>query len=90
MHNLSLELAAEGIIVGLLNPGLVDTRGLADIGPDDPVAEDFRQIVKLIRAGVIELSEPADSVAAMIALIDGLTLEQSGVFLNVDGQVLPW
>ena len=90
MHNLSLELADEGVIVGLLNPGLVDTRGLADIGPDDPVPEDFRQIVKLIRAGVIELSEPADSVAAMIALIDGLTLEQSGVFLNVDGQVLPW
>jgi NAD(P)-dependent dehydrogenase (short-subunit alcohol dehydrogenase family) len=90
MHNLALELAADGIIVGLLNPGLVDTRGLAKIGPGDPVPEDFKQIVKLIHAGVIELTPPEESVAAMIKLIDGLTMEQSGVFLNYDGQVLPW
>ena len=89
-HNLSLELASEGVIVGLVNPGLVDTRGLADIGPDDPVPEDYAQIVKLIRAGVIELTPPEDSVKAMRQLIDGLSLEQSGVLLNFDGQVLPW
>jgi NAD(P)-dependent dehydrogenase (short-subunit alcohol dehydrogenase family) len=90
MHNLANELADEGIVVGLINPGMVDTRGLADIGPDDPVPEDFAQIVKLIRAGVIELTPPADAVAAMIELIDGLGPEQSGVFLNFDGQVMPW
>ena len=90
MHNLSLQLKDEGIVVGIINPGLVDTRGLAKIGPDDPVPEDFRQIVKLIRAGVIELTPPEDSVRAMIKLIDTLTLEQSGVFLNFDGQIMPW
>jgi NAD(P)-dependent dehydrogenase (short-subunit alcohol dehydrogenase family) len=90
MHNLALELAPEDIVVGLLNPGLVDTRGLADIGPNDPVPEDFRQIVALIRNGAIELSTAEESVAAMIPLIDSLTLEQSGVFLNFDGQVIPW
>lgn len=90
MHNLSLQLASEGIIVGLINPGLVDTRGLSDLGPNDPVPEDFVQIVKLIRAGAIELSRPEDSVKAMIALIDSLTPEQSGAFLNFDGQPMPW
>ena len=90
MHNLSLELSGEGIIVALINPGLVDTRGLADIGPGDPVPEDYTQIVKLIRAGAIELTPPPESVAAMIKLIEGLTTEQSGIFLNFDGQALPW
>lgn len=90
MHNLSLQLADEGIVVGLINPGLVDTRGLADLGPDDPVPEDFRQVVQLIRAGVIELTPPAESVQAMMTLIEGLTPAQSGVFLNFDGTELPW
>ncbi len=85
MHNLSLELGAEGIIVALINPGLVDTRGLADIGPNDPVPEDYAQIVKLIRAGAMELTPPQESVAEMIQLIDKLTPEQSGIFLNFDG-----
>jgi NAD(P)-dependent dehydrogenase (short-subunit alcohol dehydrogenase family) len=90
MHNLSLQLKEEGIIVGLINPGLVDTRGLADIKPGDPVPDDFVQIVKLIQAGVIELTSPDVSVREMIKLIDSLTAEQSGVFLNFDGQVMPW
>ncbi|MCP4001076.1 MAG: SDR family oxidoreductase [Gammaproteobacteria bacterium] len=89
-HNLAQELASEEIIIGLINPGLVDTRGLADIGPDDPVPEDYAQIVKLIRAGIIKLTPPADSVKAMRQLIDSLSIEQSGVFLNFDGQVMPW
>ena len=89
-HNLALELANDGVVVGLINPGLVDTRGLADIGPDDPVPEDYAQIVKLIRAGAIELTTPQESVAAMRTLIDSLTLEQSGVFMNFDGKPLPW
>lgn len=90
MHNLALHLAAEGIVVGLINPGLVDTRNLSDIGPNDPVPEDFAQIVKLIQSGAIELIEPEESVAAMITLIAGITPEQSGQFLNYDGTSVPW
>ena len=89
-HNLALELAPDGVVVGLINPGLVDTRGLSDIGPDDPVPDDYAQIVKLIRAGVIELSPPKDAVSAMRQLIDSLSMEQSGVLLNFNGQVMPW
>jgi hypothetical protein len=36
------------------------------------------------------LTTPADAVTAMIELIATLQPGQTGVFLNYDGQVLPW
>lgn len=90
MKNVALDVADEGILVGLINPGLVDTRGFADIGPDDPVPEDFKQVVKLLRSGALTLSTPEESVGKMIVLIDNLSAEQSGVFLSADGQKMPW
>jgi len=90
MKNVSLALADQGVRVGLINPGLVDTRGFAEIGPDDPVPEDFREIVKLIRSGALELTSPAEAVGKMIDLIENLSAEQSGLFLSADGQALPW
>ncbi|MBT77902.1 MAG: short-chain dehydrogenase [Chromatiales bacterium] len=90
MKNISLALAERGILVGLINPGLVDTRGLAQIGPDDPVPDDFKGVVRLLRSGVLKLTSPAEAVDQMIALIANLSAEQSGVFLDADGQVLPW
>jgi NAD(P)-dependent dehydrogenase (short-subunit alcohol dehydrogenase family) len=70
--------------------GLVDTRGLGDIGPDDPVPDDFKKVVKLLRSGALTLSTPEKAVSRMMVLIDGLTPQQSGVFLSADGQSLPW
>lgn len=90
MKNVALDLADQGILVGLVNPGLVDTRGFADLGPDDPVPEDFKEVVRLIRSGAIQLTTPKDAVADIIELIDNLQPDQTGVFLNYDGQVLPW
>lgn len=89
-RNLALDLKARGLIVGLVNPGLVDTRGLLDLTADDPGPPDLQHVVKLVRAGVIPLIRPAPSVTGMRALIDSWTLEQSGQFLNYDGQSLPW
>ncbi|NND36253.1 MAG: SDR family oxidoreductase [Gammaproteobacteria bacterium] len=90
MKNVALDLADKGVLVGLINPGLVDTRGFADIGPDDPVPEDYKVVVEMIRSGALKLSTPEESVGLMIPLIDDLTPEQSGVFLNATGQQLPW
>ena len=90
MKNVALELASQDILVGLINPGLVDTRGFADIGPDDPVPDDFKQVVRLIRSGALQLTTPEDAVTEMIKLITNLQPDQTGVFLNYDGQVLPW
>lgn len=90
MRNVALDLASQDIRVGLINPGLVDTRGFAEIGPDDPVPDDYKEIVRLIRSGTLQLTTPADAVADIIELIANLQPEQTGVFLNYDGQVLPW
>jgi len=89
-HNLALEFAAENIMVGLINPGLVDTRGLMKLGPNDPVPEDYAQIVRLIRSGVITLITPEESVTKMRNLITKLGPEQSGIFINYDGKTMPW
>ena len=90
MKNVALQLAEQGVTVGLINPGLVDTRGFAKIGPDDPVPDDYKQVVALIRSGALELSTPAEAVAELISLIDELAPQQSGIFLNVGGETLPW
>jgi NAD(P)-dependent dehydrogenase (short-subunit alcohol dehydrogenase family) len=90
MHNLALDVAKRGIVVGLINPGLVDTRGVMQLKPGDEPPEEFAALMPLIRAGKIKLITPEESVSAMIRLIDGLTPAQSGTFLNYDGQALPW
>lgn len=89
-RNLALDLRARGLVVGLVNPGLVDTRGLLELAADDPGPPDLQHLVKLVRAGIIPLIRPAPSVTSMRALIDAWSLEQSGQFINYDGQSLPW
>ncbi len=90
MHNLSIDLADRGIKVGLLNPGLADTRGLLDLEPDDPGPEDLRHVVALARQGIIEITPVDLAVRGMIGIIDGLTEDQAGHFLNFDGVEIPW
>ncbi|MBL8200801.1 MAG: SDR family oxidoreductase [Chromatiales bacterium] len=90
MHNLALDVAKRGILVGVINPGLVDTRGVLQLKPGEAPPEEFAALMPLIRAGKIRLITPEESVAAMVKLIDGLTPAQSGTFLNYDGQTLPW
>jgi NAD(P)-dependent dehydrogenase (short-subunit alcohol dehydrogenase family) len=88
--NLGLHLAGQGIRVALINPGVVDTRGVLDIGPDDPVPKEFRDIMPLVRQGIIELQRPEDAVADMLERIDTMTDDDVARFLNADGQELPW
>ena len=59
-----------GVIVGILDPGLVDT--------------DQAKTVPL------DKMPPAVSVAAMIAVIDNFDGENSGSFIQYDGEVVPW
>lgn len=89
-RNLALDLKPRGITVALVNPGLVDTRGLLDLPADDPGPPDLAHLVRLVRAGLVPLIRPAAAVTGMRLLIDEWTLERTGQFVNYDGQPLPW
>ncbi len=89
-HMLAIDLAPRGIIVGLLNPGMVDTKGLLDLKPGDPVPEVFVPLLSQIESGALKLARPADAVAKVAKLIDSLDAEKAGRFWDVDGQELPW
>jgi len=86
MRLLALELAEPEVIVGIIGPGSVDTRGILEADPAT-LPERTR---KRIESGQEELLKPTEAIDSMITLIDGLTLEDSGVFYNWAGEVLPW
>jgi NAD(P)-dependent dehydrogenase (short-subunit alcohol dehydrogenase family) len=91
MRNLALDVADEGIVVGLFNPGLVDTRGFAEmLAGEQPTPANFEQIVKLLKSGAVELSTPEEAVNQMMQLAEEIGPAQSGMFLNADGQPIPW
>ncbi len=90
MHNLAIDLKPRGITVLIVNPGLVDTRGLMNRKPGDPVPEEFAAVMPAIESGALKLMTPTESVTGMLALLDRATPELSGRFVNFDGSPLPW
>jgi NAD(P)-dependent dehydrogenase (short-subunit alcohol dehydrogenase family) len=89
-RNLSLHLADKGIAVGLINPGLVDTRGILDLKPGDPVPEQFKPVMPLIEQGIIQLQTTQEAVADMRIRVDELSVDEAGRFINYDGREMPW
>jgi len=75
MKVLADDLRSRGVIVSLIAPGTADT-------------DMRRSLVGAERASRDQT--PAAAVAAMIHVIDDLTLEQSGLPLNYNGKQLPW
>ena len=85
---ISRDVAEQGVIVGLINPGLVDTQGLRDVDLAT-VPEAMRGPVKRMRESA-NMRTPQQAVEKLIPLVDSLTLETSGVFFDISGEVLPW
>ena len=75
MRILASDLRDRGIMVGIVAPGVADT-------------DMRRQVVGAQQAS--REPSPAEAVASMMKVIDGLTLQHSGQPLNVDGTPLPW
>jgi NAD(P)-dependent dehydrogenase (short-subunit alcohol dehydrogenase family) len=75
MRVLADDLRSRGVIVGLIAPGTADT-------------DMRRALVGAERASADQPPEAA--VAAMIRVIDGLTMEQSGLPYNFQGKQMPW
>ena len=95
VHNLYHELATEDIMVSLINPGLVDTRGFLDLQPNDPIPEELTKMVpepliRMIQEGKIPMITTYESVTQMMSYIDDLTAETKPLFVNCDGTPMPW
>jgi NAD(P)-dependent dehydrogenase (short-subunit alcohol dehydrogenase family) len=75
MKVLADDVRGRGVIVNMLAPGTADT-------------DMRRALVGAERASHDQTPEAA--VAAMIKVIDGLTLEQSGLPFNYSGRQMPW
>ncbi len=90
MHIMATDLASRGVRIALLNPGLVDTRGVMALKPGDPVPEEFKNLMPAIRSGQLVLITPEESVRGMIQRISELRPEQSGIFQSYDGKIVPW
>jgi NAD(P)-dependent dehydrogenase (short-subunit alcohol dehydrogenase family) len=75
MHALAAELRERGVIVAIVAPPPTDTDMLRSlVGPQNAARQ----------------ARPADVIASLIKVIDGLTLENSAQPLYYDGTPLPW
>ncbi len=89
MHNLSLQLEGREILVGLINPGNVDTRGILDM-TEETAPPEYQAALKMIAAGRLSPQRTPDAVKNLMGIIDGLTMEDSGRFIDHTGETLPW
>ncbi len=89
---MSFDLKERGIKLALITPGFVDTKGILDLGPDDPGPPGYEFLVELVRRGNASAAmiRPPESVKGLRRIIDDLTLENSGEFINYDGTPVPW
>ena len=84
MRAYSLHLKRKGIIVGIIAPGTVDTEDYMNAEDPSTVPRNYQGMMKAGRLA------PRTAIDDMIALIDRMTIEDSGVFYKWDGEVIPW
>lgn len=90
MRKLSTDMKERGITVGLVTPGFVDTMGFAD-GTFSPERQpDFVWLYDLYQKGFAKPVATEEAVARLIPFILAITPDQSGVWLNLEGDVVPW
>ena len=84
MRMYSIALKRQAIIVGIIAPGTVDTEDYMNAEDPSTIPGNYRAMMK---AKMLALRT---AINDMIALIDRLTLEETGVFYEWTGEVLPW
>jgi NAD(P)-dependent dehydrogenase (short-subunit alcohol dehydrogenase family) len=84
MRNYALHLKSKGVIVGIIGPGTVDTEDYMNATDPSTVPRNYQMMMKAGRL------VPRTAINDMISLIDSMTLEDSGVFYQWDGKILPW
>lgn len=84
MRMYSIELNKRGVIVGIIAPGTVDTEDYMNAEDPESVPRNYQMMMKANRLA------PRTAINDMIALIDRMTLDDSGVYYEWTGKVLPW
>ncbi len=84
MHSYSIVLKPKGIIVSIIAPGTVDTEDYLNAEDPSTIPPNYQTMIKG------RLLAPRTAINDMIKLIDRLTLEDSGVFYEWTGRVIPW
>jgi len=84
MRTYSMAIKRKGIIVGIIAPGTVDTEDYMNAEDPSTVPSNYKTMIKM------NLLAPRTAIDDMIALIDRLTLEDSGVYYEWTGRVIPW
>lgn len=87
-RHLAREQKKNGLTVILLDPGFADSRGVMTMNPADAPDQETRELAEMVQNFGAQMRDPAQSVAGMIAVIAGVTIEQSGQFLLFDGSEL--
>jgi NAD(P)-dependent dehydrogenase (short-subunit alcohol dehydrogenase family) len=88
-RHLAIEQKSNGITVILLEPGFADSRGIMQMNPADAPDQETRELAEMVQKLGARMRDPAESVAAMIEVIRGVTPDQAGQFLLFDGSQLP-
>jgi len=84
MKNYAIHLKSKGIIVSIIAPGTVDTQDYMNAADPDSVPRNYRMMMKAGRL------VPRTAINDMIRLIDNLTIADTGIYYQWDGQELPW
>ncbi len=78
LRNLAMDLAGEGIAVAVLSPGVVNTYGTET--NHDAMSPEMRA----------SMTDVSTSVAGMIKVLDGLTVQTAGRWYRFTGDVIAW
>lgn len=89
-RHVAFDLKDEGVTVLLMEPGFADSRGVMNMKVEDAPDQETKEIVQMVQTTGAQMQAPEASVAAMVAVIGDVTLDQSGSFFAFDGSPVPW
>jgi NAD(P)-dependent dehydrogenase (short-subunit alcohol dehydrogenase family) len=84
MRTYAIAMKTKGLIVGIITPGTVDTEDYMNAEDPSTVPSNYKNMIKAKRLA------PRTAIDDMINLIDRLTLEDTGVYYEWTGRVIPW
>jgi len=89
-RHIAFDLKDDAVTVFLMEPGFADSRGVMNMKVEEAPDQETKEIVQMVQMTGAQMQAPEDSVAAMINVIGGVTLDQTGSFFAFDGSAVPW